>query len=494
MLRNVPAILILISSLLRSPLANACESTDECLSLGDNALASDNVDMAIKYYEKGVKQISEESSLVTAISLHTNMGTSYSMMGNEQKAVECYRLAILEHSNNIEEIVEDSVIKDASDVAAQASFFLGMTHQEIGNFQKAVNAYDYAHQLDEYHWASLANAGSVLQDHLHDLSSAIVVYNKAYEILTQTEKEPTDPPENPKYILSQLQYRVGLAITYAEKHKCTMQDNPDVEVSCSEMAASAFNMAVQMDPDNEPAKHMLASITADATMKRASNTYVTQLFDLYAENFEHSLVNELGYDGYQRLRYGFDRAFGGQVPMFDLVIDAGCGTGLVGEQFRNISQHLVGVDLSESILEEAKKSRPDLYDETRVGDVMEIFIEMKPVSLIIAGDSYIYFGDLEPLFESMAEGLADGGVAAFTLENASEEDEISLNDANPDWRWQLTASGRFAHRRAYVQEMGSRFNLKQIYYEEMNGFRKEGKSDVRGHIFVYQKQDSAQEL
>ena len=48
-------------------------------------------------------------------------------------------------------------------------------------------------------------------------------------------------------------------------------------------------------------------------------------------SFEHSLVNELGYDGYQRLRYGFDRAFGGQdkVPMFDLVIDAGCGTGLV---------------------------------------------------------------------------------------------------------------------------------------------------------------------
>ena len=28
----------------------------------------------------------------------------------------------------------------------------------------------------------------------------------------------------------------------------------------------------------------------------------------------------------------------------------------------------------------------------------------------------------------------------------------------------------------------------------MNGFRKEGKSDVRGHIFIYQKQESAQEL
>ena len=53
-------------------------------------------------------------------------------------------------------------------------------------------------------------------------------------------------------------------------------------------------------------------------------------------SFEHSLVKELGYTGYERLRRGFDRAFGGQdsVPKFPLVVDAGCGTGLVGEQVR----------------------------------------------------------------------------------------------------------------------------------------------------------------
>jgi len=51
-------------------------------------------------------------------------------------------------------------------------------------------------------------------------------------------------------------------------------------------------------------------------------------------SFESSLVDELGYNGFERLRRGFDRAFGGRenVPTFSLVIDAGCGTGLVGEQ------------------------------------------------------------------------------------------------------------------------------------------------------------------
>lgn len=88
-----------------------------------------------------------------------------------------------------------------------------------------------------------------------------------------------------------------------------------------------------------------------------------------------------------------------------------------------MSQHLVGVDLSEAIIEEAVKARPGLYDETRVGDVTDVFRQMKPVSLIVAADSYIYFGDLEPLFQSMEEGLEDGGFLAFTLENVGKDSQ-----------------------------------------------------------------------
>jgi hypothetical protein len=64
----------------------------------------------------------------------------------------------------------------------------------------------------------------------------------------------------------------------------------------------------------------------------------TDRLTLSPSSFEHSLVNELGYTGYERLRRGFDRAFGGQdkVPNFPRVIDAGCGTGLVGEQVSRI--------------------------------------------------------------------------------------------------------------------------------------------------------------
>ena len=116
-----------------------------------------------------------------------------------------------------------------------------------------------------------------------------------------------------------------------------------------------------------------------------------------------------------------------------------------------MSDTLIGVDLSPSIIEEAEKMRPNLYDKTYAGDATAVFMEMKnKISMIIAADSYIYFGDLVPLFEAMEVGLVDNGckslmlvkvvitlcafnifrlslfevVIAFTLENAMEDDEI----------------------------------------------------------------------
>ncbi len=205
-------------------------------------------------------------------------------------------------------------------------------------------------------------------------------------------------------------------------------------------------------------------------------------------SFEKSLVKDLKYDGYKRLRNAFNRAFGDtKVPLFDMVIDAGCGTGLVGQEFRNISLYLVGVDLSLAIIEQANLNRPGLYNETKVGDIIEIFRELKPVSLIVAGDSYIYFGDLNPLFESVSDSLVGGGYAAFTLEDVDVESEASLNVTKPGWKWMLTPSGRFAHNKEYVISQGEKHSLYTIHYEHLDGFRFESGVPVRGHIFVMEK-------
>ena len=257
--------------------------SEDYLSFGDNALSNDLSNEAISYYQEGIEKWTEEDSLVTILSLHTNLGTALSSTGKDDEAANQYREAISTYSNKIEDIVDKATKKQASDITAQASFFLGMVLQDAGKVREAIDAYSSAAILDPYHWASLANLGSILHDQLRLHDEALEAYNKAYEILTQPEIEPTDAPAEPRFILSELQYRIGLCLSHNFDRKCAMRDQPETPVSCREMATHAFSLAVQYNPENDSAKHMLATVTADATMKRASNKYVEKLFDDYAE-------------------------------------------------------------------------------------------------------------------------------------------------------------------------------------------------------------------
>ena len=165
-----------------------------------------------------------------------------------------------------------------SNLAVPVLFYL---KKDMDEPHKAVEAYGWAVSVDNNHWMALANLASVLHDLLNRHDEALEAYNKAYQTLT--EGNPTDPPDDAKPILSQLQYRIGLCLNHDPNRKCAVADDPDTPVSCKEMATHAFSLAVQFDPDNISAKHMLSTITADATMTRASNDYVKSLFDDYAK-------------------------------------------------------------------------------------------------------------------------------------------------------------------------------------------------------------------
>lgn len=225
------------------------QSAEDFLSLGDQSLAQDKSHDAIEFYEKGIKAKTKEESLITVLSLHTNCATAYSSLGQNDQAADYYQKALEAYA--VDDIKEESSRKDATGIAAQASFFLGMVYQDLEQFQDAVDAYSQAHALDEYHWAAVANLAAVYHDSLSEHRKALQAYNLAYEILTQKDMEPTDAPQEPRFILSQLQYRIGLCISHDLEAKCAMEDAPDTPVSCKELATNAFAQAIEFDPDNE---------------------------------------------------------------------------------------------------------------------------------------------------------------------------------------------------------------------------------------------------
>lgn len=156
-------------------------------------------------------------------------------------------------------------------------------------------------------------------------------------------------------------------------------------------------------------------------------------------------------------------------------------------QFRNISSTLVGIDISQKIVEQAKQLHP-VYDDYKIGDVREVLQQFPTtVSLLVAADTFIYFNDLSKLFATMRDALVEGGFALFSLENVSIENEERLLAQRPDWRWQITPSGRISHRKEYVEAIAKDNSFEVVLYENLDGFRREKNVDVPGHLFVLKK-------
>ncbi len=440
-------------------------------SKGVDYMMSGDMSSAVKYLTMASKLIpaphdSPKEAQEDAFIL-TNLGTAQSEVGMDHVAALSYKRAL------------------SIDPTADTYFYLGQVLQDSSRLREAADAYAAAAELDPLHWEALANLGGVLLD-LRDVSSSTVALSSAIALLEDRSTEPTNAPFDPFPMLSRLHYLLGTALTSSPDSSDRTCISASRELPCDQLAQSSFSQSLKYDPSNTLSKHMLASLTADATMTRASNDYVTALFDDYAPTFEASLTVDLRYTGYALLRAFFDEA----VPprAYRTTLDAGCGTGLAGEQFRNITRTLIGVDLSAAIIEQATIARPGLYDRTFSGDVVEVLMSMPSgVDLVIAADSFIYFGDLTALISAVSTALSPGGMIAFTLESVPAEDFAALTESNSSWRWTLTPSGRFAHRKSYVASTLQDNGMRVEAYREMVGFRYENGKPVAGHIFIARK-------
>lgn len=225
----------------------------------------------------------------------------------------------------------------------------------------------------------------------------------------------------------------GLGAAYAEK-------------GLHELAIKCFRQYLEFVPDNKQIEFHIARLTG-ASPPAPPAEYVSQLFDQYAEHFDLHLVTKLSYMGPELIYAAVKDVLGSVAVKMD-ILDLGCGTGLCALLFRERALKLSGVDLSEKMIEFAK--RRNLYDQLTVGDITVALEGLDEVhDLILAADVFVYVGELNKVFELVSLALKRSGLFAFTIEAVKDETEDYV----------LQPTGRYAHSRRYLSDLAQSAGL-----------------------------------
>lgn len=237
-----------------------------------------------------------------------------------------------------------------------------------------------------------------------------------------------------------------------------------------EQAADYYRSWLAAEPGNPTAAHLLSALGGSATPSRAADDYVREHFDAFAQSFD-SKLEHLEYRAPALVAAAVKMAFGDAAR--DLVVlDAGCGTGLLGLQLRPMSARLEGVDLSPGMLERARQR--GVYDALRVAELTaDLEAHAGRYDLVASADTLCYFGGLEPVALNAYAALKPSGCLVFTLEHAADLDS----------GFRLNRHGRYSHSVEHAAGALGGAGFSDIRVAQ-GTLRLEGREPVAGLIVV----------
>jgi predicted TPR repeat methyltransferase len=241
------------------------------------------------------------------------------------------------------------------------------------------------------------------------------------------------------------------------------------ETGQNDQAIAAYRRALELG-STHPATRLALDALTGQTPDASPQAVVRDLFDSYAESFDTHLVTELGYRTPTLLRQLYDRLGGGGVRR---MVDLGCGTGLSGEAFASIAEELVGVDLSEKMIDAARAK--GLYRSLHVGEVVS-FLQGSTAryELLLAADVLVYIGDLGPLMAAASSRSKRGARFLLSVERAERPG------------FHLQRSERFAHSPDYVRQIAARHGFTVEAAETCELRRDEGRW-IAGELFCLRR-------
>ncbi len=203
-------------------------------------------------------------------------------------------------------------------------------------------------------------------------------------------------------------------------------------------------------PNNVYAKHLVAAF--EGGVDNDNLQYSQNLFNAFSDNYE-GVLHKIGYRLPQKVKELFGQIEG-------RVLDIGCGTGLLGELIKNDCNTLVGIDLSEKMLNVARGK--NCYDELVLIDGEQYLQKNTDFDYMFVLDVFCYVGDLSIFVNCMKNKTF-----FFSVERGEDKD------------FELQINGRYKHSAEYIKCLLSGID----YICEDIVLRVENGQEVAGMIF-----------
>ncbi len=238
------------------------------------------------------------------------------------------------------------------------------------------------------------------------------------------------------------------------------------------LAKSDAEYLVKADPGNPQLRFWLELASGNTPVTQPVSVF-KEIFDSSADLYDQHMVRSLRY----QLPKQVAKLITDRYPDLKLnVLDLGCGTGLLGVCLGRINGALVGVDVSEKMIEQA--ARHNVYDRFHTVNLLDALTETPDAlyQVIAALDVFIYVGDLSQAIPHAHRILAPGGHLMFSCETAKPKEANLV----------LRPSMRYAHKRSHIQALCKSAGFVDVSIEETD-LRLENDKPVAGFVVVARK-------
>lgn len=384
---------------------------------------------AISHYLTALEQYPQQSDAFCLC--HYHLSLSYSKQHHTQQAIESLHTILKIHPQHFPSL-----------------YRLGVEYMQQAEYTSAIQAFRQAEKIQQQHVELQINLGHCYLNTRHYLLA-----RDCYYYALELEAQHIEPYFNlgvlctkEGFIDQAIQHYLA-AIAIDTRHFASHY-NVALLLLEKQYAAKAIEhlrIATSLQPSHAGATFLLKALEQDASVTQTPLSHIEALFDQYADTYDTHLVTALDYRLPQQLYQLYCTLHPHQ--QHNQALDLGCGTGLCGQAFKHIIKELTGVDISQQMLTEAKTK--GIYTTLHHQEILAFLKgHTELYSLILAGDVFMYTGELDTLFAAIEPRLNKNGCLLFNIEEGK----------TPPYR--VGQSGRFLHHPGYILRLAEQYGFK----------------------------------